>query len=687
MAGTDAEETRTPSRSQPALRVVHSAATPAETLTTPPNASAAAHLLESLDAAEERARAVARDIEGLRDELRAVRVAVAEADAGWGGLASHTLVRAGVLASLTVLLLLSLWAGAVGYARRVTSDTPTFIALVADMAQKPFAKQSPFLEGAVATQHATPYLQLLALIWRVLPGSGDSPAALGTLLAVVGIAVFAFLLWCVFLYVRRLAGTTAAWIALPVLLGIFGPPHVIWASDLSLHAALYAGFFPQNVAMATMLLALLALDRRSLGSLAGGCALASLTMLIHPFTGVLLCVLATADSCGFAARRDRNAVRAPIALAVGFAAGLAWPTYSLDRAFAETGVRGAVFVGLCLLAPLVALGIGSLRRPHPAPGILTRVLTRLDSEDTAFRLALVGAAGTAAVAAWELILVRHPPAESARLAIYWVDDRWRWPLLLVAGTVGLSGLARLARRGQIVAPVWFVGCFALGAAGAVGLPLPVWYRFLLLCQVPLAVGVATVVVGAHRRTTVIVAATFALALAVKVGTLLWAPSTVSYFGETLQPVWSLGEHIPPGPGLVATDPATAYFVPATTGRKVLTVDKGHVSSRQELRDAREGYRLLHRYYAGGDDWWSAAQQMWRRGVRYVVVAKQTTLEPKTLDDFIWQTARLQTQTQRDALGNYYYENNRIGTLVFDSADYAIYRIDRAKLFPRDGGSS
>ena len=78
--------------------------------------------------------------------------------------------------------------------------------------------------------------------------------------------------------------------------------------------------------------------------------------------------------------------------------------------------------------------------------------------------------------------------------------------------------------------------------------------------------------------------------------------------------------------------------------------------------------------------------MWRRGVRYVVVAKQTTLEPKTLDDFIWQTARLRTRAQRDALGNYYYENNRIGTLVFDSADYAIYRIDRAKLFAQKDGS-
>ena len=72
--------------------------------------------------------------------------------------------------------------------------------------------------------------------------------------------------------------------------------------------------------------------------------------------------------------------------------------------------------------------------------------------------------------------------------------------------------------------------------------------------------------------------------------------------------------------------------------------------------------------------------MWRRGVRYVVVEKNTTLEPKELRDFIWQKALLRTSAQRKALGNYYYENNRVGTLIHDSPEYAIYRFDRAKLF-------
>ena len=230
-----------------------------------------------------------------------------------------------------------------------------------------------------------------------------------------------------------------------------------------------------------MLLALLALDRRSLGSLAGACALASLTMLVHPFTGVLLCVAGHGRRLPPRGKRDRNALRAPIALASRLRRGArvagVLPRSRLRR---DRSARCRLHRALHLRRRSSCSGSARSDGPRPAPGILTRLLSRLDSEDAAFRLALVGAAGTAAVAVWELILVRHPPAESARLAIYWVDDRWRWPLLLVAGTVGLSGLARLARRGQIVAPVWFVGCFARrsrrrgrpAAAGLVSLPAP-----------------------------------------------------------------------------------------------------------------------------------------------------------------------------------------------------------------------
>ncbi|MET0938401.1 MAG: hypothetical protein ABWY51_04155 [Gaiellaceae bacterium] len=695
MTERDAEAHRTPPRSRPVLHVVHDPlhaaddggrhAAPAPEHENATEASPGSHLLEALDSAQERIQGLATRIDRVRTDLQLVHTTLAEAQASRTALpATEALVRYGVLALLAGVMGLMLWAGAVDYALRVTSDTPTFIALVSDMAQRPFAEQSPFLAASVATQHATPYVQALAFVWRVLDGS-HSPAALGSFLTLVGLPVFAFTLWCVWLYVRRLAGSTAAWVSIPVLLGIFGPPHVIWASDLSLHAALYAGFFPQNVALGTTLLTMLALERRSVASLVLACALASLTMLVHPFTGVLLCVLATADGCRLAARRDRAALRAPIALAAGFALGTLWPAYSLDRAFAETGLRGIVFIGLCIAAPLVALGVGSIETVKDRAGAVSGVLSGIETAGAAYRLAIVGIAGTAAVAIWELALVSSPPDESARLAIYWIDGRWRWPLLLVAGTVGLSGLARLARRGHIVPAAWFSGCFVLGTLGAVGLPLPVWYRFLLLCQVPLALGVATVVAESRRpRTTAIVAATFALALGVKVVTLFGAPPTVSYFGQSLQPAWSLGEHIPDAPGVVATDPATAYLIPAMTGHQVLTVDKGHVSSRAELAHSEEGYRLLRRYYAGGQGWWQAAQEMWRRGVRYVVVAKETTLEPKGLDDFIWQNARLRTPAQERALSNYFYENNRVGTLVYDSPDYVVYRLEREKLFPSGG---
>jgi len=695
MRGSDTES-GSPRHSDPLLHAVGEAAVAAEAgrlvprerpeTTRGPNEHAA-RLLEVIAGAEARAAALAERVEHVRSELSSLRSSLADVERRQVTLPHpDTVLHIGVSAFLLVALGLALWARSVDYALRVTSDTPTFLALVAGMAERPFSGESPFLDADVATQHATPYIQALAFAWRVFGGPSASPAALGGFLALAGIVVFGLTLLCVFLYVRRLAGARAAWLSIPVLLGVFGPPHVIWASDLSLHGALYAGFFPQNVAMGTLLLTLLALERRSRESLVAAALLASLTMLVHPFTGVLLCVLATAESCRLAIRRDGSFVRVPVALGAGFVLGSLWPAFSLDRAFAETGVTGIVFVGLCVAAPFGAPRMAAHDLWARSASRLERLAARVDSADTIFRLAVAGAVGTAAVALWELALVHSPPEESARLAVYWVDDRWRWPLLLVAGTVGIAGLARLARRGLIVPGLWFAGCFGIGALGAVGLPLPVWYRFLLLCQVPLAIGVAVVVAESRRpRTVGLVAATFVLALSVKVGALLLAPPTVTYFGEALQPAWSLGEHIPPGKGLVAADPATAYFIPATTGRRVLTVDKGHVSSRKELEAAREGYKLLHRYYAGGDGWWKAAQEMWARGVRYVVVAKQTTLEPKTLDDFIWQTAALRTPAQRAALGNYFYENNRVGTLVHDSDDYAVYRLEKAKLFPEAGG--
>jgi hypothetical protein len=676
MADGTAEKSSDPRRPQPRLRVV------GDPGRRPDAEREAEHLLAALRSAELRARTIATRVEDVRGELVRVRAGLDRSRAARAVFPhAGAVLRLGVGMLGVGLLGLALWARSVDYALRVTSDTPTFISLVTNMAESPFSSQSPFLVSGGGTQHATPYMQAIAFVWSLL-GGGRDPIAIGRFLALVGIVVFAFALWCVFVYVRRLAGSTAAWVSIPVALAVFGPPHVIWASDLSLHGALYAGFFPQTLAVGTSLLTLMVLERRTRWSLAAAWALATVTMLAHPFTGVLLAVLATADSCRLAARGDRAAIRAPLALAAAFLVGTLWPAYSLDRAFAETGLRGVLFIGLCALAPALIAGVRralAARRSLPAPAVL---LDRLASTSAVFRLAVAGLAGTCAVALWELMLVRSPPDESARLAIYWVDERWRWPLLLVTGSVGLSGLSRLARRGHIVPAVWFTGCFAVGALGAVGLPLPVWYRFLLLCQVPLAVGVATVVAESRRelRVVALVAATVAVSLGVKAYTLLDTPPTVSYFGQQLQPAWTLGEAVPTAPGLVATDPATAYFIPATTGHRVLTVHKGHVASADELEQAREGYRLLRRYYAGGPDWWQAGQEMWRRGVRYVVVQKQTTLEPRTLDDFIWQTAMLRTPAQRRALGNYFYENNRVGTLVYDSPDFVVYRLDHRKLF-------
>ncbi len=234
--------------------------------------------------------------------------------------------------------------------------------------------------------------------------------------------------------------------------------------------------------------------------------------------------------------------------------------------------------------------------------------------------------------------------------------------------------------------MWFAGCFTLGVIGAIGnlagVQIPIWYRFLLAAQIPLAVGVAAAVPGLPRHTTRYVAAAAGFAIAFKTLTLVGLPPTHTYFRTSLQEAYSLGEVIPPGKtGLVATDPRTAYFIPGATGRRVLTVTKAHVGSPRELAAAERGYAVLHDFWAGGIGWWQAAQRMWAQGVRWVVVDKWTLLAAPTLEEFSTGASPLvHPGEERELLGNYFYENNRIGSLVYDSASYAVYRLDPAKLF-------
>jgi hypothetical protein len=602
-----------------------------------------------------------------RRRLRAVAPAVT----------SGPLLRCAVYVLLAGVAALQIWAGVVDYALRVISDNPTFIALVRGLGEHPFAAQSPYLDADVETQHATPYTQLLGLVWRFLDVQGSAPEELSRLLALAGVVVFAVTLVAVGRYARAVAGSRAGWLAIPILLALFGPSHVIWASDLTVHGALYAGFYPQNVALAFLLATLLLVRRRTPGGFLLATLAAGATLTIHPFTGLLLGGLLAAQSVADARRQDLVYVAGPLVYMGGFGLGLLWPAYSLDRALGEVGIPGALYVALCATAPLVAR---YARLPR-----FERVRTlavRLDGRTTEFVLATAGAAVFTALCLWQRLLIGSAETlASQRLAIYWVEDRWRWPLMLSLGTVGMLGLLRLARRGSWALPVWFAGCATIGVAGAAGLPLPIWYRFVLLCQVPLAIGVALVVAETKSLwTRGLVAATVCVALLLKVTTLVWQPTTITYFGSPLQESWSLGHVVPAAPGLVATDPQTSYFVPATTGHRTLTISQGHVSSRHERELAEDGYQLLRRFYAHGPDWWQAGQEMWLRGVRYLVIEKQTTLDPPTLADFTWQNALLTTPGQQERLGRYFYASNRIGVLLHDSPEYVVYRLDEHKLF-------
>jgi hypothetical protein len=601
-------------------------------------------------------------------------------------------LRVAVLAAVAGVFVFELWAIRVDYGLRVTSDTPTFLALLREMAIHPLHAVSPFVPGhGLETPHATPYMQALAWIWDRMFAAHDiaghplaDPVTAYRFLAVVGLGITALFLHAWFVWVRGCAGARAAWIAIPVLLLLFGPAHVIWAGDLTFHGFLYASFYPQTLALALLLYTLTLLQGEAqVNRVLLAVVTAASTMVVHPFTGALLTLLLAAEASWRALRGGEWLIPC-LVLGAGYLAVAHWPAYSLDRALAVAGPSGGLLVVACVVSPFViriATRAGLFRVAHRA--------TELDYPGRDVVLVRFAAAGLALVGllvVWQAWLLRQPFPDpivhSNRLALYWVEDRWRWPLMLGAGAVGLVGLVRLARRGTGLGALWCAGCLAVGLAGIAGMPLPVWWRFLLFCQLPLALGVADALARSTSSVAKsLVAVTFVVALAFKIAILVGLPKSITYFGSPLQPAYALGSVLPPGPGLVASDPFTAYYVPGASGHLVLSVTKAHVGSDEELAASERGYRLLHAYYLGAN-WWAAAQTMWKQGVRYVVVEKHTSLAPPTLADFsTGPTPLIRTTAQRHQLGTYFYRNNRVGKLIYDSPTYAVYALDPHKLFP------
>jgi hypothetical protein len=301
---------------------------------------------------------------------------------------------------------------------------------------------------------------------------------------------------------------------------------------------------------------------------------------------------------------------------------------------------------------------------------------------------VVGAVVTVMLAIFELYLIHQPSTDalirSNHLSMYWVETNRRmlWPLMFAAGFVGAAGLWRLARRGVIVPFIWVGVCAVIGTAGVFDQTIPVWYRFILLYQVPLAAATAVVIAQLRPSATrIVICATLALSVSFKLATLVLSPVSVTYGGTAIQASWQLGRDIPAGSGLIASDPFTSYFIPAATGHRTLTVTKAHTGSQPELDASNSGYLLLRRFAAGGsDDWWSAAQTMWRRGVRYVVVEKWTRIAAPDLTSFsTGPTPLIRTPSDRSAEGTYFYRLNRVGHLIHDDSEFAIYQLDGAKL--------
>src|SRR5439155_1571656 len=84
-------------------------------------------------------------------------------------------LAANLALALALVPMLGAWGAAIatGYPLRVISDTPGFLAIIPQLASAPLTHVSPFLaSNSVENPHATPYTQLVALVWDRLAAHG-----------------------------------------------------------------------------------------------------------------------------------------------------------------------------------------------------------------------------------------------------------------------------------------------------------------------------------------------------------------------------------------------------------------------------------------------------------------------------------------------------------------------------------
>jgi hypothetical protein len=91
--------------------------------------------------------------------------------------------------------------------------------------------------------------------------------------------------------------------------------------------------------------------------------------------------------------------------------------------------------------------------------------------------------------------------------------------------------------------------------------------------------------------------------------------------------------------------------------------------------------LIHRVYVG-DRWRAAARQMWKLGVRYVVVNRGFRIQAPTVDAFSsFDTPYIvRDWAQLAEVDAYMHRLSLIARPVGRRVEYFVYRLDRRRLF-------
>jgi hypothetical protein len=514
----------------------------------------------------------------------------------------------------------------------LNDDLPAHVAVVKELDNYYHNYANPFLfEIGLPDFHLGPYHLIVYAVDKVFSphlityGLDRGIEAIISSYLIVG---FLNVILFLFAYLSLLRKITLdkVFIILGFIFYILTPdlPLLRWAGNTSLHGISYQFYYPQFFGIA-LLIWVVSINESFLRSkknfLLGMSVLLSLILFLsHLLTGLLSIFISLLQLLVFSSTTIREKAYIFVSFMVIPLIGGFWPFYPVAQTLSSTNaylLYYAMGIAIALttsLAQLLRSQIQFIKIKY------SEAISKIEIEPI--------------IIYSNVILTTYVIATQTSYFGFGAVNSWGSILLpLLPGLLYVFSKNILERPIFMILLIWSFACISIYIAGVMGLPLKVYWRFLFMSKLPLAMIVAYCWYDQIKNRYLLAQSLLPLVLILFfIGTykqymIMGTAPTALHFKRVPQEYYIASKLNNIRDSTILSDPYTSYMISGLTDNKVYSVDSNRVSDYdQHITNGRN--ELLYDFYANPDDG-TLREILNGNEIDYIVLNKSISIDPKT----------------------------------------------------------